>query len=131
MSTQMRHVASVEWVESVGGPEILITFAVALGHTAHSRSVDCVVDVDETGRLLGFELLSPRHALGATAASFVALPPTPPEIRVSYDENSDAVYLRLRDGPSYRQEVLQGDLAVDDSGRVALRLPLEGLISQP
>ena len=76
--------------------------------------VEAVIDLDESGGILGIEILGlmGRHPALETAEE------TPNSPRVSVDPDADAVYVRLGYGRSTDQVVRMAAVAFDNADRL-------------
>jgi uncharacterized protein YuzE len=78
------------------------------------KEVECVLDLDEFGELIGIEILPFEEQLGArppmnTRDGFP---------RWSYDPMADGFYVRLKDHLARKQESAKGRAAIDSQGAV-------------
>jgi len=101
--------------------QIDLRFAVKVGSPLLDQQMECILDLDEFGALLGVELLTLVLPLGLPGTGFQLLPSSiDPRLDVSYDADSDALYLKLADGRSREQRVVPGRLHADADGTVCL-----------
>jgi len=108
-----------------GKSQIALRFAVKLGSPLRDLQIECVLDLDESGRLLGVELLTLVLPLGLPGTEFQLLSSSiDPRLDVSYDEDSDALYLKLADGRSREQRAVLATLRTDAEGTVCLTIDL-------
>ncbi|MFN2543982.1 MAG: hypothetical protein ABR600_05345 [Actinomycetota bacterium] len=95
---------------------------VPLGRDAISDFIEVVVDVDETGDVLGLEVLGllfrhPRLTIPGGEAG---------QPSVSVDTDADAIYVRFAHGRSVNQFVRQAVIALDRHGRLqSIRVRME------
>ena len=88
--------------------------SVALGSTVQVELVEAVVDLDESGDILGVEILglTERHPSLQTTEETAVSP------RVAVDPDADATYVRLRQGRSVDQVVRIAAVAFDATDRL-------------
>jgi len=82
------------------------------GSRFRTAEFECVLDRDDVGDVVGIEILSFRGQLG------VAPPPAAKgsNIKWSYDDEMDAFYMRIRQGPAPRQQTAMGRASFDKGG---------------
>lgn len=77
-------------------------------------AIDFVLDIDRFGEVIGIEILDLMADAGEGCLQFIQ----ESGASYSYDEEADAFYLRLNEGVSLDQKVVQGKLLVDKEGQI-------------
>ena len=113
--------ASYSYAGATADQRLDVRFALLPGSVPREVPTESVLDFDEWGSLIGIELLSPSAQLGVGPKSLQVLSSSEsPMLEVSYDEGSDALYLRLANGRSREQKVLPATLRISADGFVSL-----------
>jgi uncharacterized protein YuzE len=89
-----------------------------------SRSVEvsCVVDLTDFGDVIGVEVLDWRHQL---SGGLLDAPRASGQVRWSYDEEIDALYVHVMDGRSQTQLPATAKVSLDSRQRVVcLEVPV-------
>ena len=84
-------------------------------------SLEIVLDVDQFGKICGFEILNLMLEAGIRCLDIIkkVIQSEHAAItRFSYDEDSDAFYLRLADGRSFDQYAVVGKVALNMKGEI-------------
>jgi uncharacterized protein YuzE len=89
-------------------------------YAAGSRLVkaECVVDRDDYGEVMGIEVLDVGLAAGFPGNLQVPECSLEPVAKVAYDAEADALYVRLRDGRSVRQDVATLAMSISCEGEL-------------
>ncbi len=105
---------------------LTIVFACAENATARCATIDCVVDVNNDGAVVGVEILDLLATIPALRNHIRPLPIAETAgVRVSIDQRSDGIYLRLREERSRDQRVVRGILTIDSDSCVRIEVPLD------
>jgi len=76
--------------------------------------IEFVLDIDKFGEVIGIEIMDLMADAGNGCLQFMKKTGT----KFSYDEDTDAFYLRLNVGASLDQKVVQGNLLKNNEGQV-------------
>ena len=105
---------------------LTIVFALAEKASAQRATIDCVVDLNNDGVIIGVEILDLLATIPALRARLRPLPIADTSgVKVSIDERSDGIYLRLREERSCDQRVVEGTLTIDSDSCVQIELPTD------
>lgn len=110
----------------IKGGEIEIEFCSAGGSVTH-HSIDAVVDFDGLSRPIGVEIIGLQCKLGSNCIDLIvrviAIAKT--DFNCSYDDNCDSFYVRIAEGRSLDQKVVEIDCRLDGQGRItSFHVPL-------
>jgi uncharacterized protein YuzE len=107
-----------------GGKGMRIEFS-EIKSTSRSVDVECVLDQDESGEVLGIEILDAGLAVGLPGRLRITDARGEFPVRVSYDAEADALYITLRSARSKRQELGDANMVVGPRGELqAIELAL-------
>ena len=76
--------------------------------------IEFVLDIDKFGEIIGVEIMDLVADAGEGCLQFIQNS----SATFSYDEEADAFYLRLDEGTSLDQKVVEGKLLVDKEGQI-------------
>jgi len=94
-------------------------FVVAIRHWPGELAlVDCVVDLDPLGELIGIEVLGLAEQVPRLAAALSSGPEVRATGQVSYDPEADALYVLQREGRSVSQRSGIAALVYDEHGNL-------------
>lgn len=77
-------------------------------------SIEFILDIDKYGEVIGIEILHLMLDAGADCLDYLR----ESGVEFSYDEDSDSFYMRLKEGTSLDQMVVQGKLLKNNEGQV-------------
>lgn len=80
----------------------------------HELSIEFILDIDKYGEVIGIEISNMMANAGDDCLDYVGNT----DVDFSYDEDSDSFYLRLKEGTSLDQLVVQGKLLKNNEGQV-------------
>ena len=98
---------------------IAVEFAPA-AEASKLHPIEIVLDFSEYGDVLGIEIINLVFEVGENALGIIkgSFPVDDKGMRYSYDEHSDAFYLRLQPGRSSRQRSVNGSIILDPVGQI-------------
>ncbi len=94
--------------------------------------VDAVLDIDGYGEVIGIEIIDLGTLVDGTVLSALCEMPEGdgPHVSLSYDEEVDAFYLRMRRERSLDQLPLIGEFLIDEKGALlGLEVDISDLVS--
>ena len=95
-----------------GDAELRLSF----GEPSRSYPIQCVLDLDEDGFVVGIEILGIAAEAGPITVPAADKMSGVGVVSISLDTEADALYVRLKPGPSPRQVVRPAVLELADDG---------------
>jgi uncharacterized protein YuzE len=88
--------------------------------SAKWQPIEMVLDFGAFGEILGIEIISLVFKAGKNALEAIikSVPTAGEGVRYKYDEESDSFYLHLDVGNSRDQKAVEGQICLDDEGRI-------------
>lgn len=89
------------------------------GSKSQIKKMEFVLDFNQFRDIIGIEIINLKFEVGERSLIQIEKNMRVEDsIRYSYDEDSDAFYMKLADGPSSDQEAVLGELIINQEGEI-------------
>ena len=94
------------------GSRISISFK-STGDVEHKRQVECILDFNLYGDIIGIEIINLKYELGKSCLKYIESLEGSRRPNFGYDKDCDTFYLHLREDTSSDSKAIMGDVILN------------------